>query len=88
MPTLHNLNMPDDLYKKVQELAEAENRTIDAQVITLLQSALSVETKQSQLQKREDVVKMLDDIGRRREQLPTDVEWLDSTALIREDRDR
>jgi len=88
MATLYVRNIPDELYEKLQELAKSENRSINAQVITLLQNILSVEINRQPQQKREDVVKMLDDIRHCREQLPSDIEWLDSTIMIREDRNR
>lgn len=53
-----------------------------------LEQALPPKTTLPQDKRREEVLKILDDIRRRRESLPTDVEWLDSTQLIREDRDR
>lgn len=87
MATLHVRNIPDDLYARLQELAKVENRSINAQVITLLQNALPPKTIPED-KRREDVLKLLDDIRRRRESLPTDVEWPDSTELIREDRER
>ncbi|MEH1944000.1 MAG: hypothetical protein V7L01_27795 [Nostoc sp.] len=37
MTTLHGLNIPDELYEQLQELAKAENSSVDAQVITILQ---------------------------------------------------
>lgn len=88
MATLYVRNLPDDLYQRLQELAKVENRSINAQVITLLQQALSPQTQETEDQRRKNVPKLLEEIRRRRESLPTDVEWLDSTELIREDRDR
>jgi antitoxin FitA len=90
MATLHDLDIPNDLYEQLQELAKAKNSSINAQVITLLQSALSEaqiqKTPEEQIQ--QDVAKLLEESRRRREQLPHDLEWSDSTAMIREDRDR
>ena len=88
MATLYVRNLPDDLYERLQEIAKVENRSINAQVITLLQQALSSHTQETEDQRRKNVPKLLEEIRRRRESLPTDVEWLDSTELIREDRDR
>lgn len=88
MATLYVRNLPDDLYQRLQELAKVENRSINAQVITLLQQALSPQTQETEDQRRKNVPKLLEEIRRRRESLPTDFEWLDSTELIREDRDR
>lgn len=88
MATLYVRNLPDDLYQRLQELAKVENRSINAQVITLLQQALSPQTQETEDQRRKNVPKLLEEIRLRREQPPADIEWLDSTELIREDRAR
>ncbi|MDZ8240173.1 MAG: hypothetical protein RMY36_001420 [Nostoc sp. SerVER01] len=88
MATLHALNIPDELYAQLQELAKAENNSVDAQVITILQSALQAKTQPTEDERRKNVPKLLEEIRLRRESRRTDVEWPDSTALIREDRDR
>ncbi|MCC5631654.1 Arc family DNA-binding protein [Nostoc sphaeroides CHAB 2801] len=88
MATLYVRNLPDDLYAKLQELAASEHRSINAQVITLLEQALKTETQQIEEERRKNVPKLLEEIRLRREKLPTDIEWPDSTAMIREDRDR
>jgi antitoxin FitA len=89
MATLNLLNIPDDLYERLQELALAEHSSIDAQVITILQNALETKTQQqTEDEKRKNVPKLLEEIRIRRENRQSDVEWPDSTALIREDRDR
>lgn len=88
MAILHVSNVPDDLYKKLQELAKAENRSINAQVITLLQQALPPQTQETEDQRRKNVPKLLEEIRLRREQRSAETEWPDSTELIREDRAR
>ncbi|MEH2301128.1 FitA-like ribbon-helix-helix domain-containing protein [Nostoc sp.] len=88
MATLYVRNLPDDLYAKLQELAVSQHRSINAQVITLLEEALKTETQQTEDERRKNVPKLLEEIRLRREQLPTDIGWPDSTAMIREDRDR
>ena len=88
MPNLNLLNIPDDLYERLRELAEAEHRSIDAQVITILQNALETKTQQTEEERRKNVLKLLEESRLRREKLPKDIEWPDSTALLREDRDR
>ena len=89
MATLHLQNVPDDLYEKLQQLAASHNRSIDAQVITLLKSALPTETKPPQDNApNKSVTELLADINRRRELLPADLGLPDSTTLLREDRDR
>ncbi len=88
MATLYVRNLPDHLYAKLQELAASEHRSINAQVITLLEQALKTEAQQTEEERRKNVPKLLEEIRLRREKLPTDIEWPDSTAMIREDRDR
>jgi plasmid stability protein len=88
MATLYVRNLPDDLYAKLQELAASQHRSINAQVITLLEQVLTTQAQETEEQKRENVPKVLEEIRQRRENRRTDIEWLDSTAMIREDRDR
>lgn len=88
MATIHLLNVPDDLYTRLDRLATSQNRSIDAQALTLLEQALAGQTQQPQQETTKTITEMLEDSRRRREQLPTDIEWPDSTSLIREDRDR
>ena len=89
MAILNPLNIPDELYKQLQELAEAENSSIDAQVITLLQNGLQkIKTQQTEAEKRKNVLKLLEESSRRRRLNPADFGLPDSTELIREDRNR
>ncbi|MEH2422115.1 MAG: hypothetical protein V7K48_14705 [Nostoc sp.] len=88
MASLHALDIPDELYERLQQLAKAENNSVDDQIITILQNALQAKTQQTEEEKRKNVPKLLEEIRLRRESRQTDVEWPDSTALIREDRDR
>lgn len=74
MAILHVSNVPDDLYKKLQELAKAKNRSINAQVITLLQQALPPQTQETEDQRRKDVPKLLEEIRLRREQRSAEAE--------------
>jgi|GEM_PF-965249 len=88
MATLNAINIPDELYKKLEELAAKENRPISAQVVTLLEKALlSAENLDN---KRQDVTKILKDIeeNRRRREQFFESEIPDSTQLLREERDR
>ncbi|MEA5503241.1 Arc family DNA-binding protein [Halotia wernerae UHCC 0503] len=88
MATLYVRNLPDNLYTKLQELAASEHRSINAQVITLLEQVLETEAQPTEEERRKNVPKLLEEIRVRRESRRTDVEWPDSTAMIREDRDR
>lgn len=41
MATLGKLELPDNLYERLQELASADNRSVEAQAIAILQNAIS-----------------------------------------------
>lgn len=88
MATLRELELPDDLYEHLQKLAKAENSSIEAQAIAILQSVVSKKIQQSEDGRRKNVPQLLEEIRQRREKRRTDVKWPDSTELIREDRNR
>jgi hypothetical protein len=68
------------LYEQIRRRAQAQNRSISAEVIVLLDRGLA-ETERSQ----DDI---LDGIRRRRFFRPAEADAPDSTALLREDRAR
>lgn len=80
MSTLHIRSVPNELYQYIQSLAKKSNRSLTAQVITMLKQAAE-EEKRRELQK-----KTLYSIKSRRFQVaegaPTSLE------LLREDRSR
>jgi antitoxin FitA len=80
MATLHVRSVPDELYIRLQELASVRQRSLSAQVITLLEQALTNEERQQQQ------AKLLAGIRRRRFVPPPGSP--DSVALLREDRGR
>jgi plasmid stability protein len=80
MATLHVRSVPEDLYERLQKLAQTQNRSLSAQVITLLSQALQEE------ESRKRQSKLLADIRRRRVVLPSNAP--DSVELLREDRRR
>ena len=88
MNNLNVITLPDQLYQELQKLSESENDSIDSQVVTLLQKALQEKQQQTETQRRQNVLKVLEESRLLREQLPNDIEWPDSTEMIREDRDR
>jgi hypothetical protein len=88
MAIVHDVDLPDGLYEQLQELATAENNSINAQVITLLRNALPAKIKQAQDQRRQNVAKLLEESRRCRRVNPPDFGLPDSTDLIREDRNR
>ena len=80
MATLHIRNVPDSLYVRLQQQARAENRSLSAEVITLLTKALDEES--------DDQAAILARIRRRRSYAPVAMGAPDSMTLLREDRDR
>lgn len=82
MATLHVRNMPDELYGRLKQYAQAQNRSLSAQVITLLNQAIEYEAQRREQQQ------LLDEIRRRRFVYPNDVDVEDSATLLREERER
>jgi plasmid stability protein len=78
--TLHVRNVPVELYERIQRRAQAQGRSITAEVVSLLEHALE-ETDAMQAE-------VLAGIRRRRFFSPAEVGAPDSTALLREDRQR
>jgi hypothetical protein len=80
MATLHVRSVPDELYERIHELARDSNRSVSAQVITLLdQAVLAQEARERQRE-------ALERIRRRRYVPPPGTP--DSVELLREDRAR
>jgi plasmid stability protein len=80
MATLHIRSVPEDLYRRLRELARDSHRSLSAQVVSLLTEAISARdatSGQSQL---------LAAIRRRRFHPPPGAP--DSRELLREDRQR
>jgi len=80
MNTLHVRSVPDDLYERLQQLAHARNRSLSAQVITMLMQAVEDE------ERRKKQSKTLASIQRRRFKAPRNAP--SSLDLLREDRTR
>jgi len=80
MNTLHVRSVPDDLYERLQKLAHAKNRSLSAQVITMLAQAIEDE------ERRKKQAKILTSIHRRRFKAPKNAP--SSLELLREDRGR
>jgi antitoxin FitA len=88
MATLGKLELPDNLYERLKELASADNRSVEAQAIAILQNAISNQMHYSEDKRRQDVLQLLEEMRIRRESRSSNTKWLDSTELIREDRSR
>ena len=82
MATLHVRNVPTELYSQIQSLATERNRSLSAEVILLLETAL----KQEQARKKQ--VELLSEIRRRRYTYSKTKRVPDSVKLLREDRAR
>jgi plasmid stability protein len=80
MAILHVRNVPDDLYVRLQKRAETQRRSLSAEVVTLLDWAM--------VQVERASATTLASIRGRRFFDPAAVGAPDSTALLREDRDR
>ena len=80
MPILHVRNVPEDLYERIKQQAAARNRSISAQVITMLARAVD-EPSRSQDE-------ILEGIQRRRFFQPARAGAPESTTLLRQDRSR
>lgn len=80
MSILHVRNIPEELYTRIQRLASSQNRSLSAQVVTLLERGLQAEERQIAQDK------LLKGIRRRRFSPPPGAP--DSVALLREDRER
>lgn len=82
MATLHVRNVPEKLYKRIQKLAEAENRSLTAEVIQLLVQGLQAH------EVRRDTMAVIERIRQRARKMDLPEGWTDSVELIHEDRSR
>lgn len=82
MATLHVRNVPEKLYKRIQKLADEENRSVTAEVIQLLSQGLQAR------EARRSAASVVDRIRSRTQKLVLPRGWKDSVELIREDRHR
>lgn len=80
MATLHVRNVPEDLHERIQAIAQAKNRSMSAQVISMLSKAAEEE------ELRESRSRILAAVRRRRFTYTQKVP--DSATLLREDRER
>jgi plasmid stability protein len=80
MAILHVRNVPDELYESIRQQAQAQNRSISAEVIVLLQRALAGSERSQD--------EVLASIRRRRFYNPLEAGAPASSTLLREDRGR
>ena len=82
MPTLHVRSVPEELYKRLQQLAEKEKRSLTAEVIALLEAAVR------ERKARERTSKTLERIRHRAQRTKLPEDWVEAAELVREDRRR
>ncbi len=82
MATLHVRNVPEKLYRRIQKLAEDENRSVTAEVIQLL--SLGLQAREA----RRNAAAVIERIWRRAQEVELPRDWVDSVELIREARSR
>lgn len=80
MPTLHVRGVPDEIYEGLQTMAQHHQRSLSAQVVTMLGQALQAEAQ------RQQQARLLGSIRRRRFEPGRGAP--DSLDLLREDRTR
>ena len=80
MPILHVRSVPEDLYARLKDRAEAERRSLSAEVITLLEWAVT------EAERRPD--EQLAAIRRRRSFVPAEAGAPPTTELLRAARGR
>jgi antitoxin FitA len=88
MANLQIQNIPDSIYHRIQTLATEQNRSIDEAVINLLTQALKTENQDLASKSPQSISQILQKSISQRQELLTQYPWLDSTDLIREDRER
>lgn len=82
MATLHVRNVPDKLYRRIQKLAQQENRSLTAEVVDLLTRGIEVR------ETRQGAAALLQRIQHQARKAVLPAGWKDSTELLREDRSR
>ncbi len=80
MTILHVRNVPEQLYERLKARAETQRRSLSAEVIALLESAIE--------EAEHDPTVTLQAIRERRERYTISPDAPDSTLLLREDRER
>jgi plasmid stability protein len=88
MATLQISNLPDAIYQQLQTLAQQQNRSIDEEVINLLTQALQNQNQPPLPPNSQSLSEILQKSISQRQTLSNQTPWLDSTDLLREDRER
>jgi hypothetical protein len=80
MPTLQVRDLPDDVYVKLNAVANEENRSLAQQTIVLLKESLGLHTNNKL--RRKSILASIEEKGYK------DIQDIDPVELIREDRER
>ena len=81
------LNIPDELYAKLEQLAATENRSIGEQVVNLLEGSLKSKAPHLHSESSKSLAEMLPETRRRREAL-VEEGWPDQTEILADIRSR
>jgi plasmid stability protein len=82
MPILHIRNVPDELYERLRRRAVAQHRSLSAEVIELLEAGVRA------IPTPEEFDDWLERARKLREELRIEGFSFDTTAALREDRER
>jgi plasmid stability protein len=82
MSTLHIANLPEALYTRIQHIARARQRSVNDEVIDLLEQATQLQPE------ARNQAEILADIRSRRFTYPVGQAAPESVRLLREDRER
>mgnify|MGYP000267582757 FL=1 len=83
MPSLQVRDLPEHIYEKIVQLAEADRRSITQETIVLLEKALEIEEENKKRRR-----KLLDKIEEETKEENYQENKLDPVQLVREDRER
>lgn len=81
MPLLQVRDMPEDLYERLSQIAEQDNRSITQETIVLLRKALNY--KENRISRRKRILSEI-----RNDIIADSSRFPDPAILIREDRER
>lgn len=83
MPSLQVRDLPEHIYEKIVQLAEADRRSITQETIVLLEKALEIEEENKKRRR-----KLLDKIVEETKEENYQRKKLNHVQLVREDRER
>jgi hypothetical protein len=83
MASLQLTDVPDAVYERIRQMADASNQSVSAEALALLNKGI-----QQQEETRQEQARLLAEIRERRMARKPKPGTLDSTAMIREDRNR